>query len=100
MIFKRFPTTVKIGWKLYHIQIIDAVLNNGPELYGQIDFNGRLIRLRAANTAEQNEVTLIHEILHGISEMYDLDLEEHTVEVLCNALYTLLCDNIAHEHLG
>jgi Zn-dependent peptidase ImmA (M78 family) len=87
------PNSVKIGWKRYNIRFAEERLNSGNELFGQIDYQTCTITLRGRNTQEQDECTLIHEILHGVSEMYGLNMEEEQVERLANALYTFLVDN-------
>lgn len=35
----------------------------------------------------------LHELLHGLDEMYGIDLKEKQVEKLGNALYMLIKDN-------
>ena len=87
------PNNIKIGWKKYDILIKPTALNSGEELYGQIDYNAQTITLREINKQDQNECTLIHEILHGISDMYGIDLDEETVTRLASALYILIKDN-------
>ena len=87
------PNKIKIGWKNYDIRHCEECLNSGDELFGQIDYQQCIITLREKNTSMQNECTLIHEALHGISEMYGLDLSEDTVTRLANALFTFLFDN-------
>lgn len=87
------PNSVKIGWKRYDIRFAEERLNSGNELFGQIDYQTCKITLRERNTQEQNKCTLIHEVLHGVSEMYGLNMEEEQVERLANALYTFLVDN-------
>ena len=87
------PYKLKIGWKDYFIYPGEEFLNSGDELYGQIDYQQDRILLRAHNTQAQSECTLIHEVLHGISDMYGIEMSEETVTRLANALYTVLCDN-------
>lgn len=87
------PSKIKIGWKEYEVRKSSAVLNSGDDLYGQIDYNAKTITLCDANSSDQDECTLIHEVLHGISEMYGLGMEEDLVERLANALYTVMKDN-------
>lgn len=87
------PDTLKIGWKNYFIYPGEEFLNSGDELYGQIDYQKNRILIRASNTQAQSECTLIHEVLHGISDMYGIEMSEETVTRLANALYTMLCDN-------
>lgn len=92
-VFSKIPQFVKIGWKQYFVRKATPVLNDGHELYGQINYSDETITLRECNSPQQDEATLVHELVHGISEHYGLDLEEHTVEVLANGIYTMLCDN-------
>ncbi|MEG1336557.1 MAG: hypothetical protein RSC99_09105 [Clostridiales bacterium] len=87
------PEKIKIGWKTYEIQNKESVLVDNSACYGSIDYDGLVISLRQANTKKQNEATLLHEILHGIENMNNLDLGEHTITVLADAFYTVLCDN-------
>ena len=84
---------VKIGWKEYDVVSKPSALNSGEELMGQIDFDRQIITLRDSNTKEQNESTLIHEILHGIGNMYGINLDEETVTRLADAIYTIVKDN-------
>lgn len=88
---------IKIGWKTY--EIINAspdttLIMGGEDCYGQIDYdkNSILVNKEFAGT-DQAKATLVHEILHGISEMYHLGLDEPTVERLGDALFTVIKDN-------
>lgn len=90
----RIPDRVKVGWKNYDVVFSESRLNSGPELYGQIDYNACTITLRESASPDQQRATLIHEMLHAVSDMYGLGLEEKLVEDLTNALYTVYKDNI------
>ena len=87
------PEKIKIGWKQYKIIHAKEALNDGSELYGQISYDRQTITLRASNSPEQDEATFIHEVLHGVSEMYGLGLDEKAVTLLGDALYTVVGDN-------
>lgn len=87
------PEKVKIGWKTYEIQKKEAVVSDGRECYGAIDFDKQIIEMRQNNSKEQEEATLIHEVLHGVSDMSHLDFSEDTVTRLAEALYTVATDN-------
>ena len=89
----KIPNEVKIGWKKYKVALANEALNSGETLYGQIDYDRQTITLRQSNTEEQNEETLIHEVLHGISDMYGMEMTEEFVAKLSNAVYTFLKDN-------
>ena len=87
---------VKIGWKEYKIskeEKCSILVVEGAECYGQISYDKQMIYLRKENSEEQDKATLIHEVLHGISEMYNLDLSEDIVTRLGDALYTTIKDN-------
>lgn len=87
---------IKIGWKTYDIRVVEpkqTLFIGGNECFGTIDYINRVIELNHNNDEEQNIATLIHEVIHGVSEMYKLDFEEDTVERLGDALYTLFKDN-------
>ena len=90
----RIPDRVKVGWKNYDVFITESRLNSGPELYGQIDHDAQVITLRGSSTHDQLCATLLHEVLHAVSDMYGLGLEEKLVEDLTNALYTVYKDNV------
>lgn len=89
----KIPREVKIGWKKYGIVSAGEALNSGGALYGQIDYDRQTITLRETNTGEQDEETLIHEVLHGISDMYGMEMTEDFVAKLSNVVYTFLKDN-------
>ena len=90
------PGKIKIGWKEYRVEKVDKecilTVDSGT-CYGEIEYGECLIRLNSNNTDEQNQATLIHECLHGISEMYTLDMSEDLVTKLANAIYTTIKDN-------
>lgn len=87
------PNKVKVGWKTYDVILADPTLNGGDELYGQIDYDRCTITLRAAASPDQQRATLVHELLHAVSNMYGLNLDEKLVEDLANALYCVYKDN-------
>ena len=87
---------VKIGWKTYQVKLTEpkqTLFTEGKECYGTINYDRQEIDLRTTNSPEQNEATLIHEVLHGIEDMYCIELGEEVVKRLSEALYTVLKDN-------
>ena len=94
MMLSKIPDRVKVGWKNYDVVLTEPRLNSGAELYGQIDHDAQIITLRGTSTHDQLCATLLHEVLHAVSDMYGLGLEEKLVEDLTNALYTVYKDNI------
>lgn len=87
---------VKIGWKDY------KVIKTSPEMslnsengicYGKIFYDKRNIYVNDDYDEEQQKVTLLHEVLHGVDEIYRLSLSEDQIVGLAHGLYALIKDN-------
>ncbi|WAW15277.1 hypothetical protein [Peptostreptococcus equinus] len=88
---------IKIGWKTYNIEKAtpDRKLQMGPDEYaGMINYNDEKIYINDECSEGMQNATLVHEILHGISDMYKIDeLDESVLTRLGDAIYTVLVDN-------
>lgn len=87
---------IKIGWKEYRVSVVEpdhSLILDGKECCGTINFDSSTIHLNGLMSNEENKNTLIHEILHGIEDMYGIELGEDKVDRLGNALFTILKDN-------
>ena len=92
----KIPKRVKIGWKVYQVKkdvAGQSLVMGGDLLYGDINYSTQEIHLNKDFSKAQQKATLVHEIVHGISDMYGLGFEEETVEVFSNALYATMQDN-------
>ncbi|WP_270396283.1 hypothetical protein [Mediterraneibacter massiliensis] len=89
----RIPEKVKILYKEYDVEEQGNLHNSGGDLYGQIHYLPEKIFLNADSSNEQKKATLVHEIVHGLDEMYMIGLKEKQVEKLGNAIYMLIRDN-------
>lgn len=88
------PDTVKILFKKYTVCRDNNMRDDkGNLLYGQIDHIEQLITLNEAAGIEQQKATLMHEMVHGLDELYGIGLKEKQVEKLGVALYMLVRDN-------
>lgn len=88
------PESVSILYKDYAIGTENHMRDdNGTELYGQINYLEQTITLSNASSLEQKKATLIHELIHGIDEMYSIGLKEKQVEKLGNGIFMLIRDN-------
>jgi len=89
------PSKVKIGYKNYTVELTDAPITvNGRECYGSIDYNDYIIKINKTYKEDQQKATFLHEVLHGISEMYmNSRLTEEDIELLGRGLYTFFVDN-------
>lgn len=88
------PDTVKILFKKYTVCRDNNMRDDkGNLLYGQIDHIEQLITLNEDAGLEQQKATLIHEMVHGLDELYGIGLKEKQVEKLGTALYMMVRDN-------
>lgn len=87
---------VKIGWKEYAVKYLEpqeTLIANADECYGIILYEKKEIHINKEYDDERKKETLIHEVLHGIEDMYHIELGEETVTRLSQAIYTVLKDN-------
>lgn len=91
-----FPENVKIGHLTYKIRPMSAKIAHKERAYADIGIEDGIIRVQdnlpPALTAEK----LLHEILHGAYDAWDIDPEwdeERTVSALARALTAILRDN-------
>lgn len=88
------PDSAQILYKKYTVGFDSNVRDDkGDLLYGQIDHIEQLITLNEDAGLEQQKATLMHEMVHGLDELYGIGLKEKQVEKLGVALYMLVRDN-------
>ena len=93
----KIPQNVRIGGVDYQICRKEYLHADGKVLYGQIDYDDCEIRLSETEglAFDHQCITLMHEILHGIIENYQIELddEEKVVEALARGLFQVIKDN-------
>ena len=88
------PDSVNILFKKYTVCRDNNMRDDkGNLLYGQIDHIEQLITLNEDAGLEQQKATLMHEMVHGLDNLYSIGLKEKQVEKLGTALYMLVRDN-------
>ena len=90
------PETVKIGWRNYTVtQGEHRAGDNGGDLYGEISYEKRKIFLYDKMDEDERNVTLLHEIAHGI--LYNmgsvLRTDENFITAFSENLYQVIKDN-------
>ncbi len=78
---------IKILGKEYKIECVDNKTIGGN--YGDCNTTKAYIRINKEITKQQQEDTMIHEVLHIISDELKIELEERQVQVLATALYSI-----------
>jgi glycogen debranching enzyme len=88
------PDTVKIGGYNYNVTKSEIVLNQDNEVcYGTHDFTNLQINIASKYIKQVQDASFLHEIIHGISDIYHLNLKEDMVGKLGDALYQVIIDN-------
>ena len=86
--------SIKIGWKNYKIVYTDEELyEDGEKILGSVNCDAAKIIIETRHGEDSSKVTLIHEVIHAMDDMYNVGLEEWQVEALSNAIYTTIKDN-------
>lgn len=89
----KIPGKIKVLYKEYTVEEAVNLHDNGGDLYGQIHYLSEKILLNEAAKEEQKKSTLLHELVHAMDEIYNIELEEKQVDKLGNAFYMLQKDN-------
>ena len=89
----KIPKTLKIGGKVYAVEITDK-LHMGSVMYsGEILYNNLEIHI-CPNAQAKMESDFIHEMFHGIYDHLGYtDHDEKKIDELANALYAVIVDN-------
>ena len=88
------PDSVNILFKKYTVCRDNNMRDDkGNLLYGQINHIEQMITLNEDAGLEQQKATLMHEMVHGLDDLYSIGLKEKQVEKLGTALYMLVQDN-------
>jgi hypothetical protein len=83
---------VKIGNQTYVINEVLCV-DKRDSLAGQIKFLESEIRILHDLPHDLKQETVLHEVVHGIENFFDLDLEEEEVKQLARGLTMVFKDN-------
>lgn len=83
---------VKIGNQTYDVFEVECV-DKHDTLKGMIKYYDSVIRIDNGMTLEQKQETLLHEIIHGVEQFMNLDLEEDEVKQLGRGLHMVFKDN-------
>lgn len=88
------PEQVHLLYKDYKVKKTSNLRSDsGETLYGQTQYIEQLILINDNASEDQQKATLIHELVHGLDELFGTELKEEQVEKLGNAFYMLIRDN-------
>lgn len=85
---------IKIFYRNFKINYLNEIRNDeDTKLQGQINYQTSEIKILNTINIEEQKATLLHEIIHGIDQVMNLDLDEKQVDNLSHGLMTILIDN-------
>lgn len=89
----KIPKKLKIGGKVYKVEITDKLTLGSANCSGEILYNDLVIRICPMAKARM-ESTFIHEMIHGLFDHLGYcEQDEKSVDELANALYAVIMDN-------
>lgn len=87
------PHSLKIGGYTYEVIVEKRKANHGDCNFGTASTPELKIWIEADCATEQQEETLIHEILEVIGLNHDLNISHQTISTIADNLYQVLKDN-------
>ncbi len=105
------PKRIKVGNIPYEVRYGPANLGSDPDwdddkdegrYYGGINHEKQIIFINKEATDERKRAAILHELLHGLSVEYAIELSEGQVKCIANSLMAAFSDNpwVAKEILG
>ena len=85
------PTKLKVLGKPFTVKWLTDGLDN--ELVGECDSDKQVISVRDGQPLEQEQDTLLHEVIHAIEEAMGLKMREAQVKGCATGLLAVLKDN-------
>lgn len=87
------PQSVKIGGKVYQVEITDKLTLGKANVSAEIDYMALFIRI-CPSARGKMEADFVHELIHGILDFLGYDNhDEKKVDEMANALYMVIRDN-------
>jgi len=94
----KIPKKIRIGSCDYNIEFTENnLVADGKECYATIDYNHHKIMInKNLGDTQQNELSFLYEVFHGIARERNLALEdeEFIVEEFARGLHQIIKDNL------
>lgn len=91
----KIPNEIKIGGIEYKVELIDENIDDihNAEFIGRVLFKEQKIKILNSYPVEKKFKTLLHEIIHILSEDLKIGIEEENICRLEAGLFQVLKDN-------
>ena len=86
------PDKIKIGGFEVNVEFVENLMNDRAHI-GEYHPRTQTIKIDKAVTKQQNEETLIHEILEAITAMYEIEWQHKDLSIMATVLYQVIRDN-------
>lgn len=88
----KIPHQVKIGGKIYSVEITDRLTLGSANYSGEIDYMSLVIRI-CPSAEGKMQADFLHELMHGIADHLGYGAhDEKKIDELANALYMVIQD--------
>lgn len=84
---------VTIGYDEFSVVQKDEIYNEGETVIGMIDSDAHEISLDSKVSNSKKQHVFIHEVLHGILDLYHIEMEDDDIDLLALGLFMLKWDN-------
>lgn len=89
----RYPKKIKIGAHTIEIEYVKKLKYGEKDVNGLCMFGNRKILIKKGLHKQEKRDTYLHELIHCISDAYDLNLSERQVTVLTGEIISLINRN-------
>ena len=86
MVKIQVPTSIKIGYKDYKLEEWKQTVASANEAHGQFFQKEGIIGYVSDEKGVSHANTILHEVLHGITYQWHMDLDERTEEKVVNGI--------------
>jgi|GEM_PF-1466783 len=87
------PKEIKIAGKTYSVEVKDLLKSAGVTNAGKSYSYSQKIWIDTSAHPEQQEETLLHEIIEMLNDTYDMDLDHQDISTISAGLYQIIKDN-------
>ncbi|MEW6423141.1 MAG: hypothetical protein AB1523_00095 [Bacillota bacterium] len=88
------PEELKVGPHIYHVELRHDIKAGSKELYGHVSYyEPRVIQIATKFGDKIKDMSFLHELIHAVCDLFELDLQERQVSLLAKGLYMVLEDN-------
>lgn len=88
--FSKIPQTVQVSRKGKYEVLWTDLIKEDPNTMGETRFQPKQIVIKTAQSHKESVSTYLHELIHAVSEEYEVGLTEAQVRKLEKAVYYML----------